>query len=74
MGLFGSKKKEKFVVKVDGMTCNHCKMRVEKIASEYKGVSKAEVDLEAGKLTVEGKEGLKLEGLKKKITEAGYIA
>jgi len=73
MGLFGSKKKE-FEVRVDGMTCNHCKMRVEKIASEHKGVSKASVDLDAKKLTIQAKEDVDLAGLKKKINEAGYKA
>ena len=37
----------KKTVKVDGMHCNHCKMRVEKALSALKGVTSAIVNLEA---------------------------
>jgi len=72
MGLFGSKKKKDFEITVDGMTCNHCKMRVEGIAKEHRGVSKASVDLDQAKLTIEAKEDVDIKGLKAKIKKAGY--
>ena len=38
---------------VSGMTCAACSARVEKVVSEIPGVLKAEVNLLAGKLTVD---------------------
>ncbi len=37
----------KKIIKVDGMHCNHCKMRVEKALKKLSGVTSAVVDLEA---------------------------
>ena len=38
---------------VGGMSCEHCKTAVENAVKSLRGVSKAEVDLAAGELTVE---------------------
>ena len=38
---------------IEGMTCGHCKMAVEKAVKSQEGVSVAAVDLPAKKLTVE---------------------
>jgi copper chaperone len=40
------------VVGVDGMSCGHCKMRVENALNALQGVSRAEVDLESKTVTV----------------------
>ena len=72
MGLF--KKEKKVVMKVTGMTCGHCKMRVEKIAKEHKGVTHATVDLGGGRLTMKAKENVDLNSLKAKLKQAGYEA
>jgi copper chaperone CopZ len=68
------KKDKKFVLKVKGMTCGHCKMRVETIAKGHKGVSHATVDLGEGRLTLKAKENVDLNSLKAKIKQAGYEA
>lgn len=39
---------------VSGMTCGHCKAAVESAILAVDGVQAAQVDLEAGKATVEG--------------------
>jgi copper chaperone len=60
---------------VQGMTCNHCKMRVENTAKEIDGVSKAEVDLEAGTLSLDiaaTDSGAVIAMVKDAVREAGY--
>ncbi|MDO5026635.1 MAG: heavy metal translocating P-type ATPase [Tissierellia bacterium] len=56
---------------VDQMTCNHCKMRVEKAALEVEGVKNAQVSLEEQSLEFEGDQSL-IEQVKKAVLEAGY--
>lgn len=63
---------KKHLIRVDGMTCGHCKNRVEKIAREQPGITFATVDLGEGKLTVKAKDGADIKGLKAKIKKAGY--
>lgn len=57
---------------VEGMTCEHCKMRVEKALKGIKGVKSAEVNLEAGIAEVETKKEISFETFKGAIEEAGY--
>ena len=45
---------EKKVFKIDGMMCNHCRANVEKTLRSFSGVIDVEVDLIAGKATIEG--------------------
>jgi len=60
-------------IKVEGMSCGHCKMAVEKAAKSLDGVSMAEVNLDKGELSVEFAEGKEnLEALKGAVKEAGY--
>ncbi|MGC8529516.1 MAG: CopZ family metallochaperone [Leptospirillia bacterium] len=42
------------VLKVGGMTCNHCVMAVTKALEAVPGVTKAHVSLEKGQAVVEG--------------------
>lgn len=60
----------KTILKVEGMSCNHCKMAVEKAVQEIKGVEDARVNLEQKELTVTGT--ATREQLIKAITDAGY--
>lgn len=58
---------------VQGMTCGHCKMSVEGALKELDGVSKAEVDLEAGKVDVAFDETkVTAEAMKEAIEDQGY--
>ena len=64
-------KKESIVV--EGMTCGHCKMAVEKAVSSLDGVKSAKVDLPKKTLTIkydEGKSGR--QAIEKAIVDAGY--
>jgi Cu+-exporting ATPase len=60
-------------IKVEGMSCGHCKMAVEKAASSIEAVETAEVNLEAGELTVSFKDGVDaLSEVKNAVKDAGY--
>lgn len=70
-----TKKKEikmtTYVLTVNGMHCTHCSGSVQKALSAVAGVTKAAVDLESKKATVEG-EGVNPEALKAAVTDAGF--
>ncbi len=61
----------KHIVKIEGMSCGHCAMRVKKSLSEVSGVTSAEVDLTAKQATVEGS-GFDASMLKAAVEKAGY--
>lgn len=61
------------VLQVEGMTCNHCKMSVEKALKTLDGVSNAAVDLAAKTVTIDHDPGVVSESsLKQAISNAGY--
>ena len=57
---------------IEGMTCNHCKMRVEKALSEVEGVTSAEVVLADKKAIVEVLDTVENSVLTEAVDEAGY--
>ncbi|HWI55023.1 MAG TPA: copper chaperone CopZ [Desulfobacteria bacterium] len=58
---------------VEGMSCGHCKMAVEKAVSALNGVSKVEVNLEGKKVTVNFSPGsVSEEAIKGAIADQGY--
>lgn len=59
------------ILKVEGMSCNHCVMAVKRALTGLNGVGTVEVDLENGKVTVVGEE-LKDDAMKEAIDDAGY--
>ncbi len=60
-------------IKVEGMSCGHCKMAVKKAVESVEGVQKADVDLQNRQVVVEYNEGnVNLEKVKAAIKEAGY--
>lgn len=64
---------KKEVIKVDGMTCNHCKSAVEGALKSVNGVSLAEVNLDENNVSVEFDEAaVSLDKLKEEIEEQGY--
>ncbi len=61
------------VLRVEGMTCGHCKMTVEQALEALDGVSEAEVDLEAGSATVRYDESRVDTGaFSEAVEQAGY--
>lgn len=62
-------------IKVEGMSCNHCKMAVEKALKELGGVSGANVDLPGKQVKVVYDPGsVSRQALVDAINEAGYQA
>ncbi|HUW63430.1 MAG TPA: copper ion binding protein [Spirochaetia bacterium] len=61
------------VLNVEGMSCNHCKMAVEKALSKVPGVSHAAVDLAAKKASVDYDPAVATRDLMvKAVEDAGY--
>ncbi len=56
---------------IEGMSCNHCKMSVEKALSAISGVSAVEVSLEKRTAVIHG-ESLNDKALSDAVTEAGF--
>jgi len=63
---------EKSIIKVDGMSCEHCVKAIKKAVSALSGVSDVAVDLKAKTVTVEHGPALQLEQIKTEIKDQGY--
>lgn len=59
-------------ITIEGMMCEHCKMRVEKALNTISNVEKAEVSLESKKAIVTLSSDVSDEIIKNAVTEAGY--
>ena len=62
----------KKTIKIEGMQCNHCKATVEKALSSLSGVTKVEVNLEAGTAILEMEHEIEKEKIETVISEAGF--
>ena len=62
----------KKVMTIEGMTCGHCKARVEKALSNLADVSAVEVDLKAKTATIELADTLSDAALIEAVDDAGY--
>ena len=60
------------VLKVKGMSCQHCVMSVKKALNQLDGVQKVEVDLEKGEVRFENTKALAALRIEKAIQDAGY--
>ncbi len=58
------------ILKIEGMTCMHCKMRVEKALKGVPGVTSAQVDLAKKEAVVAG--SAEQAAMTKAVTDAGY--
>ena len=64
---------EKIVVKVEGMSCEHCVRSVTRALNALSGVGGVAVDLKAGTVTVEHDPGITdVEKIKTEIEDQGY--
>ena len=64
--------KMKKIVHIEGMSCNHCKMSVEKALNQLEGV-KARVDLDRAQAQVDVTGSVSDRELTEAITEAGFV-
>ena len=63
----------KTTIKIQGMTCNHCVMRVMKSIKAVPGVQDAQVDLQKGEAVVTYDDANVVpEKLSRAVVEAGY--
>jgi len=62
----------KTIIKVDGMSCEHCVKAITKAVGTLDGVSEVAVDLKAKTVTVEHNPSLLLEEIKTEIEDQGY--
>jgi len=60
------------VIKINGMTCNHCVMAVEKALKEIQGIRDISVDLSAGQAAFEEERPVDMDVVREKIKKAGY--
>ena len=75
MGLFGKGSEGKAVVAIEGMSCGHCVMRVEKGVASMTGVKSAKVDLAKKEGTFTFDPGVvTVDAIKAKIVDIGYKA
>jgi len=65
---------EKVHLKITGMTCEHCVMRVTKAAESIEGVSDVKVDLASGSLEASVDSPDAVEKIKAAVEDAGYEA
>ncbi|MCH5159866.1 MAG: heavy metal translocating P-type ATPase [Clostridiales bacterium] len=63
----------KYLLKIEGMMCGHCTGRVEKALASTRGVLSVSVRLEDKSATVEVKDKVKPEALKKAVEAQGYV-
>jgi copper ion binding protein len=75
MGLFGKGSEETATLKIEGMSCGHCVMRVEKGVGAMPGVKAAKIDLakKEGTFTFDA-QVVKADDIRKKIVDLGYKA
>ena len=59
-------------LKVEGMTCNHCKASVEGALNELKGVESATVSLQNGSVDVVHNDTVSLQEMVDAVEEQGY--
>ncbi len=63
------------ILKIEGMTCNHCKMNVTKTVQNLKGVVSVDVDLEKKQAKIEfNEQDLDVDQIIETIDEIGYKA
>lgn len=63
---------DKFVVKVQGMSCSHCERRVEAAVTGVAGVLKAKASAKKGEVIVKSDDASVLPRVRQAIREAGY--
>ncbi|MCB0401649.1 MAG: heavy-metal-associated domain-containing protein [Flavobacteriales bacterium] len=59
---------------ISGMTCNHCKMHVQKAIEEINGVVRVDVNLETGEATVEMDDNVSDDAISQAVRDAGNYA
>lgn len=64
--------KIKKVITIEGMICEHCKMKVERALSELNGVSKVKVNLKNKTATIYSIKSISNDDIKNSISKLDY--
>ena len=59
------------VIKIEGTHCNACKLLIEDVCKEIKGVKSCQVDFKTGKTEIGHDESFDLQSLKREIESLG---
>ena len=62
------------VLKVKGMSCQHCVMSVKKTLNQLDGIQNVEIDLQKGEVRFDNTKAIAADRIAKAITDAGYEA
>lgn len=60
------------VLKVEGMSCDHCITAIKKTVGAIQGVENIDIDLKGGIVSVQHGDGINVEQLKEAVQGAGY--
>ncbi len=60
------------ILKVKGMSCQHCVMSVTRALNQLEGIQNVQVDLQKGEVRFDNTKTLALNRIEKAIEEAGY--
>jgi len=60
------------VLKVKGMSCQHCVMSVTKALTQLEGIKNVQVDLAKGEVRFNNTKNITSDQIQKAITDAGY--
>ena len=67
------RKMNKKIISIEGMSCNHCKMSVEKALNSIEGVTKVEVSLENKNAVIESSKEIDHNKIRESIENEGFI-
>jgi copper chaperone len=59
-------------IKIQGMSCQHCVMSVNKALTAVPGLTNVKVDLGKGEATFENPQNVSQEKIRKAVEDAGY--
>jgi copper chaperone CopZ len=59
------------VIKIKGMHCNSCKLLIEDVCKDIKGVKSCKVDFKTGETVIEHDESFNFDSFKNEVEELG---
>lgn len=68
--MFGHK--NKIIIKVDGMHCEHCAKKVSDAIVKLDDSYKVKVDLKSGEVTITSKKSVDISNVKENVNETGF--
>jgi copper chaperone len=60
------------ILKVKGMSCQHCVMSITKVLNQLEGIQNVQIDLQKGEVRFDNTKALASNRIEKAIEDAGY--